>query len=229
MGQLSVLGQLLTVALVITGSACGGGTTGPGPHTPPPLTAAAQSKPYRGGYRLPVEGRWRVYRTHYDANNDQSTAVDLVVDAPLPPRATHPRNKDFPSYGQTIVADAPGVIVTVVDGVPDNPPTIQNGYDAHGNYVVIDHRNGEYSLFAHFVPGSITVRVGQWVGMGQRLGACGNSGRSTMPHLHWQVMDHPQAHRARGVPIRLLRYQNNGRPSQARLDRGRRVQAISVE
>ena len=34
----------------------------------------------------------------------------------------------------------------------------KNVYDQHGNYVVIDHGNGEYSLFAHLIPGSIKVR-----------------------------------------------------------------------
>ncbi len=184
--------------------------------------------PYQGGYRLPVQGQWRVHRTHYGAKNDQSTALDLVLDK-RHPSGKGAANEAYPSYRQPVVADAPGIVITVVDGVPDNAPGVVNGYDAHGNYVVIDHLNGEFSLFAHFIPGSIEVRRGQRVGMGQALGQCGNSGRSTMPHLHWQVMNQPLAHTAQGVPIRLMTYEKNGSPTQLQLEKGDRVRAVGFE
>jgi murein DD-endopeptidase MepM/ murein hydrolase activator NlpD len=176
---------------------------------------------------LPVEGRWRVHRTHYSHPRDQSTAVDLVRDAPLPEHAAV--NADFASYRQPIVADGPGLVVVVVDGVPDNPPGLVNGYDMHGNYLVIDHENGSYSLFAHLIPGSSRVRQGQRVAMGQLLGLCGNSGKSTMPHLHWQVMDAAEAHRARGVPIRHKPYLKGGRLSSTRLEAGDVVEAAGPD
>ena len=200
-----------------------------GPRTLPPPHTAADMPPYQGGYRIPVQGDWRVHRTHYGATNDQSTALDLVVDQKIPRFSKGKTNRDYPSYGLPIVADAPGVVVTVVDGVPDNPPGVVNGYDMHGNYVVIDHKNGEYSLFAHLIPGTIKVRRGELVGMGQVLGACGNSGRSTMAHLHWQVMDHANAHQARGVPVRMMTYEKNGRRTQARLEKGDRFRAVDSE
>lgn len=179
--------------------------------------------PYMGGYRLPFDGTWRVHRTHYDLRNDQAFAVDLVIDADHPIRGG--ANTSYPSYGQPIVADGPGIVAIVVDGVPDNQPGVVNGYAAHGNYVVLDHRNGEYSLFAHLIPGSIRVRPGQVVGMGHELGRCGNSGHTTMPHLHWQVMDGPQPNLARARAIRLIGYERNGELSSARLERGDVVRA----
>ena len=201
------------------------GCSGTGPRTPAHTGSADTQPAHTGGYRLPVDGRWRVHRTHYQATNDQSSAIDLVFDARLPEQQGA-GNFEYPSYGKTIVADASGVVVTAVDGIADNPPGIQNGYDAHGNYVVIDHRDGRYSLFAHLVPGSLQVRAGDRVGMGQPLGKCGNSGRSTMPHLHWQVMDHPHAHRGRGVAIPLRRYEKNGKPSVATLQRADRIMPL---
>ncbi len=95
-----------------------------------------------------------------------------------------------------------------------------NFYDLHGNFVVIDHENGEYSLMAHLIPGSLTVRKGQRVEAGSQLGLCGNSGQTNMPHLHWQVMNNAQAHLAKGVPPRYLPYERNGSTTESLPDRG---------
>jgi len=185
---------------------------------PPQLGPSGQMVPYDGGMRLPVEGRWRVYRTHYGSTNDQGTAVDLVRDARVSGRGE--RNEDHPSYGEPIVAAAPGEVVIAVDGVPDNAPRRVNGYDMHGNYVVLDHGSGVFSLYAHFIPRSLRVKVGEVVAGGQPLGACGNSGHSTRPHLHFQVMDHWLAHRAEAVPVPHLTYRRNGENSTARMEKG---------
>lgn len=161
-------------------------------------------------YRLPLVGNWRVYRTHYGSANDQAYALDLILDAPYGFAGGLRRNQDFPSYNQPIVADAPGVVVIAVDGIPDNTPGAVNVYDMHGNYVVIDHQNGEFSLFAHLIPGTLKVRPGMTVTTGTELGRCGNSGHSTMPHLHWQVMSSANASGATGIPPRFVPYERNG-------------------
>lgn len=213
------LAEVVSVAAVLSGC-----RPSNGPVTPPPPGSPAAIPAYSGGYRLPFDGRWKVHRTHYDLANDQAYAVDLVVDASHPRRGGE--NRDYPSYGSPIVADGPGVVSVAVDGVPDNQPGVLNTYNAHGNYVVIDHRNGEFSLFAHLSPGTVRVRAGQLVGMGQELGRCGNSGNTTMPHLHWQVMDAPQPHLARARPIRLLEYEKNGERTMGRLERGDSIQNL---
>lgn len=59
-----------------------------------------------------------------------------------------------------------------------------------GHYVVIQHKiDGEYytSCYAHMVPGSIQVKVGQKVTAGTVLGKMGTSGMSTGVHLHWEI------------------------------------------
>ena len=133
-------------------------------------------------YRFPFLGKWRIQRTHYGAKQqDQVWAVDMVPDATPGDKST---NAGYPCYNQPVVADAPGIIAIAVDGIPDNVPGQKNVYDQHGNYVVIDHQNGEYSLFAHFIPGSLKVRPGVFVQAGVELGRCGNSGMSTLPHIH---------------------------------------------
>jgi len=64
--------------------------------------------------------------------------------------------------------------------------TIMGGYNSgYGSYIVIDHPNGTQTLYAH-LSGSV-VYQGQQVSQGQIIGYSGNTGRSTGPHLHFEV------------------------------------------
>ena len=58
--------------------------------------------------------------------------------------------------------------------------------EIRGNYVLIDHGLGIYSGYAHF--SELHVAVGQRVEAGQIIGLSGNTGRSSAPHLHWEVL-----------------------------------------
>ncbi|HWW24405.1 MAG TPA: peptidoglycan DD-metalloendopeptidase family protein [Caulobacter sp.] len=81
---------------------------------------------------------------------------------------------DFPgSFYTPIMATAPGVVSYV---------GVRSGY---GNVVEIDHGNGFKTRYAHLQAAS--VRVGQRVAIGQRIAAMGSTGRSTGPHLHYEV------------------------------------------
>ena len=56
-----------------------------------------------------------------------------------------------------------------------------------GNYIVIDHNNGYYTLYAHmnkFYPG---LEIGDTVLRGQQIGYVGSTGQSTGPHIHFEV------------------------------------------
>ncbi len=60
--------------------------------------------------------------------------------------------------------------------------------DIRGNYVMINHGYGVYSGYAHF--SELQVTRGQRIAAGQIIGMSGNSGRSSGPHLHWEMVVH---------------------------------------
>jgi len=82
------------------------------------------------------------------------------------------------------------------EGVPFNHAIL-------GNYAVIDHRNGEFSLYAHMREGSVCVDVGDEVERGQVIGRVGNTSNSEGPHLHFHLMDGPDFRFANGLPVRF--------------------------
>ncbi|MEU1520209.1 M23 family metallopeptidase [Streptomyces sp. NPDC005811] len=102
------------------------------------------------------------------------------------------RLTSYLSYRQPVVAAAGGRVVEVQDGLPDNTPPhappIPPIQDTVGNHVTLEVAPGRYLLYAHLHPGSLRVREGDRVAPGQVLGRIGNSGNSTTPHLHFQVM-----------------------------------------
>ncbi|WP_274564369.1 transglycosylase family protein [Streptomyces spiramyceticus] len=85
---------------------------------------------------------------------------------------------DFPvPTGTAVKSVAPGRIVSAGWG------------GAYGYEVVVQHADGKYSQYAHL--SALTVREGQKVGGGQRIGRSGSTGNSTGPHLHFEVRTGP--------------------------------------
>jgi murein DD-endopeptidase MepM/ murein hydrolase activator NlpD len=59
--------------------------------------------------------------------------------------------------------------------------------DGAGHYVVVRCDDGRDYVFMHLLDGSVAVQKGQAVSAGQQLGAVGSTGRSSGPHLHFEI------------------------------------------
>lgn len=70
-----------------------------------------------------------------------------------------------------------------------------------GNHVIVDHGDDVFSAYAHLRRGSVRVAVGDRVEPGDLLGEVGNSGNTTEPHLHVQLMDDRHPSGAAGLPF----------------------------
>ena len=111
------------------------------------------------------------------------------------------RPEDWFGYGTPVLATGDGTVLDASDGMRDNvkggpPPFTQEQIMANlklflGNHVVLDHGNGEYSLFAHMKQGSVRVKPGQRVAAGAQLGEMGMSGDAFLVHLHYQLQSGP--------------------------------------
>ena len=80
--------------------------------------------------------------------------------------------------GEGILAADGGTVV-----IAEDPKG--TSYWSYGKYVVIDHGGGYQTLYAHC--NELFVKAGEKVTQGQRIAAVGNTGRSTAPHLHFEI------------------------------------------
>jgi hypothetical protein len=130
-------------------------------------------------------------------------------------RAFHddPRKlENWYGYGKPVYAPGAGVVLASANDIPENwfenaqattigHPKLPADKDPKdiGNFVLIDHENGEYSLLVHMNPGSVLVRSGDRVKQGQKVGAIGFAGDSIFPHLHYSLMSGPCTVQGLGV------------------------------
>lgn len=118
------------------------------------------------------------------------------------------------SYGKPIYAPGWGTVVSTANDIPDNwfedekatrigHPKLPKGKDPLdiGNYVLIDHGNGEFSLLVHMKPGSVQVKQGDRVAQGQEIGQIGFAGDAIFPHLHYSLLEGPRDTKDWGLPM----------------------------
>ncbi|KXP03264.1 hypothetical protein AXK60_15575 [Tsukamurella pseudospumae] len=179
----------------------------------------------------PVRGRWVALNSpstkvpsHGVRDYGQAYAVDLALvpdGGKLDWGTGFARPEDVAGFGEVVHAMVSGEVVRVSDWRRDHrcrtskPALVYmflegliRSYGGPGwvigNHVVIrSDADGAFALVAHLRRGSACVRVGQAVRAGERIGECGNSGNTTVPHVHAQLMDRASAATAQGLPLRL--------------------------
>ncbi|MBI4760065.1 MAG: M23 family metallopeptidase [Chloroflexota bacterium] len=136
---------------------------------------------------VPLQVAWggdKIETNYHAAAPDQRWAYDFLV---APFLNGSDKVEDYGCYGVPVLAPADGLVVKTRDGEPDEVPGISsNNLTApEGNFVAIQLKEtGTYLIIAHLKPGSVRVKVGDTVVEGQVIGACGNSGNTSEPHIH---------------------------------------------
>ncbi|GAA2089041.1 M23 family metallopeptidase [Actinomadura alba] len=191
------------------------------------------SPPVQGDW-IPVNSPADKVPSHGTHGYGQAYAVDLVhtpTDG-TPWKGVHRwpparRPEEFPSFGRPVLAPADGVVVRVHQRERDHwsrnswPGLVYVLVEGMlreltgpsrilGNHVILDLGDGVYAAMAHLRRKSVRVRKGQRVTAGEQLAECGNSGNSSEPHLHFQLMDHPSVLVAAGLPFAFDRYEIGG-------------------
>ncbi|GAA3746885.1 hypothetical protein HDA32_001441 [Spinactinospora alkalitolerans] len=180
----------------------------------------------------PVRGRWMALSSPADHVPSQGMhaygqtyAVGLVAepgDGSRPDIGWRPLSRapeDFPGFGAPVYAPVDGVVVRAHDRQRDHRSRtswpwlfgmiaesavreLRGPAGLLGNHVVIDLGDGAFAALAHLKKGSLLVRPGDRVAVGDPVARCGNSGSSTEPQVRFQLMDAPRAWLAAGLPFR---------------------------
>ncbi|MGC3875081.1 peptidoglycan DD-metalloendopeptidase family protein [Halomonas sp. GXIMD04776] len=108
---------------------------------------------------------------------------DYRISSPFNLRRKHPITGRISPHRGTDFAMRSG---TTVKSPADGRVVKSTHQSLAGNYVVIQHDNGYKTRYMHL--SKRLVREGQRVKMGQKIALSGNTGRSTGPHLHYEVM-----------------------------------------
>ena len=131
--------------------------------------------------------------------------------------------EDCYGWGESVLAPFDGEVIAAGDGWPDRErlnllwdlfktsflardATPEDYRPLTGNYILLKGKPG-FALLAHLRRGSVRVHNGQLVSEGASVAAVGNSGNSTIPHLHFHIMDRPDPFKAEGLPCRFRKYE----------------------
>lgn len=125
-------------------------------------------------YRVPVVGSdWRIdqgFGGRFSHTEPASRyAIDIAVDE-----------------GTPVLAARGGVVMQVEDEFEGAGLDLEK-FGTRANHVRILHDDGSMAVYAHLQPDSVLVQPGRRIAAGHRIGASGNTGYSSGPHLHFAV------------------------------------------
>lgn len=140
-------------------------------------------------YRLPyADGRsYRViqgYGSRFSHTGHEYYAVDFKMDE-----------------GTPVHAARGGVVARTVE--EHSIGCWEDGCGRYANYIVIVHDDQTTGEYYHLQKDGVLVEVGERVEAGQKIGLSGNTGHSTMPHLHFGVYRAAERGREQSIPVRF--------------------------
>ena len=161
---------------------------------PGPPAAVQIAPPFKGEW-LVGQGGPSPLQNHHIAAYNQQFAIDLLR---LKEGYIFDNSGDLKgnaavhSWEQPLVSPVDGRIVFTRDEMEDamGADLVGKAEDAAGNVIVIELESGLFAVLAHLRCGTVCVKNGDLVRKGDPLAQVGNSGNTTMPHLHLQVQTH---------------------------------------
>jgi murein DD-endopeptidase MepM/ murein hydrolase activator NlpD len=166
------------------------------PSAPPPAAlSAGAGVAVRPPFAPPRQGEWFTFwggrnlaRNYHMVAPAQTYAFDLLV-VKDGKSFSGPANEHASYYcwDEPVLAAADGVVTEAVDGLPDMPIGDISAKQAAGNHVIVRVGPEQHALVAHLQNGTVKVKAGDTVKAGQPLGLCGNSGRTSEPHIHFHL------------------------------------------
>jgi hypothetical protein len=179
----------------------------------------------------PVRGRWLAMNSpasqtpsHGTRAYGQAFAIDLLYETegrPRPgfgdwPAMREPR--EFAAFGQPVYSMVEGVVVHASSRRRDHKSRSNLWAFAYmmaegtirelggpnfvlGNHVTVRTSDGVFAVIAHLQQDSVTLQIGDDVRSGDQIGLCGNSGNTSEPHVHAQLMDRASLWTAQGIPL----------------------------
>lgn len=171
-------------------------------------------------YRLPFDGEWVVTAggQSLDTNYHATTAAyrwgyDFTKAKDGKRYSSDGKSlDDYYCYGQPVLAPTGGEVIDLEDGHKDNDPDTFDSESVLGNHLVIKVDEHEYLFVAHMKKDSLAVQKGEEISAGDKIGECGNSGRSLQPHVHYHLQNATDFPVSEGLPLRFSHYIADGQP-----------------
>src|ERR1700744_342776 len=209
--------ELMVVTFTFTGS----GTIEEFHNKEMPKPADSKYLNYRDKTKLsfPLRGEWTIYQggrmvpeNDHAATTNERFAYEIVrVDTGQMFTHNGASNVEWFGFGQPVLADANGTVVRVLNDDADNAPYHPDADAKHGNVVVIDHGDGEFSVYSHLKQGSVTVKAGDRVKTGDKIAQVGNSGDSQFPRLEYSLQTSADVDGSDGLPAAFEHLKVNGK------------------
>ncbi len=169
---------------------------------------------WQPGISCPFIGTWSVYQGFCGPWTHQGTLQHALDFVKLGSNGLTYQNyghdlTDYYAFGQDLVAPVSGTLVACYDGAIDQPIGVVDNEHRWGNFMMIRDDYGRYVTIAHIKQYSIKFKINDYIGQGQMIAQCGNSGYSPEPHIHIQVQATPYLGQPT-LPFYLLNYLETG-------------------
>src|SRR5580698_1417276 len=207
--------------MVVTFTFTGSGTIEEFHIKAEPKAADSKYLDYQDKTKLtfPLHGEWMIYQggpmaseNEHATSTSERFAYEMVqLNAGQMFVHSGATNEEWLGFGQPVFADANGTVVKVMSSYVDNAPYHPDAEAKHGNLVVIDHGDGEFSVYSHLKQGSVIVRAGDRVKAGEKIGQVGNSGDTQFPRLEYSLQTTAELKGSEGLPAAFDHLRVNGK------------------